>query len=346
MKLLRVLVGVLLVAIVGLIAFVLLAIRDRTNSLSTPLSALASCLSALVALLVSHLSEARDAQRKRAERETAATAQKQKRATLAKVYKAQIDTWLSRRELSDYEAAAKDAPDQFQLASSEMRAYFLTEQGRREHAPARARTLFEQAMLRRGLSTIPDLWATQFPRDDAFVLGASAMELFVAISALWHNVMEMGSRLPAADAAARFIGQTDLDWVFMYLRQTEVFLKTLHSSFVGFRALATKAGAAFTVDTPDAFAPLVDDAKSMLAASQSSPDYGDLYKLMSWVHVAEVWKAADENLKRGLADYKVHTTALEQNIRKLRSEVEKSLSERDSTAEPTPSTEASEATPG
>ena len=159
MSLLRALLAVLLLCISGVILVALRTLRADPKQL-TALSALAACLSSLVALLIAHLNQARENERKQAERTRSEAAEREKRTTLTRVYKAEIDIWLDRRELKDVAAAVTDAMGQFEVAGDATKFFYQAWKAQDSpnavnEAVANARMLFQQPLLRRGLFQKP-----------------------------------------------------------------------------------------------------------------------------------------------------------------------------------------------
>jgi hypothetical protein len=320
----------LAILLLALLAYTLWGIYRQEN-VPAALSTVAATMSALVALFVSVRSQlrddkrhaedrARDSENRLKEQERADALRRDARKVLTALYATEIEMWLGRKELGELLSATGRAAQQMfthkltmnvMLYAKESMETASTSEGVPDHfqqsmAVSRHQLAIALAMPGvRAASSIPNIWTTQFKRDDVSVLGNNALHFFLGMATIWTNIGQMSKQIPAVDDAVEFIFANRSADVEQYLGHLERFLeevKSMLQEFIGFARVGSKLLAEHPAAS-DTMAPLplVD---SLLTRSQRA-SLG-IASLQEWILVERsigLANTADQEFRQAIRDF-------------------------------------------
>jgi hypothetical protein len=297
----------------------------------TSASVVISCLTALVALCISlraqqiqdrYRTEDRDREAKtlKAERDEAIAKQCEKKSQVSNLFVAQIATWLGRKDLYDlrYDMAIAD----IKIVDVKFRIELQIQERERTGFSAEANILEEddwtnaladlKEVLRlpstRGFSTIPNIWATQFSRDDLELFRTDVLIFFIGMNAVWANISHMAQDLPSGDDALAFIEGNQPDKVSQFLQLISDYINQLRRHFIDFIDLAKRFTHAIKRESTE---PIPNPLALVLSSQITSSGIKQLKQQILWEQQNERSKAAMEKIKNKIAAFEKSNAASE-----------------------------------
>lgn len=339
----------LLVCVLGYIAWGKFD-KDELGRLST----LGATLCALAALWVSshgHLRQDkyRDEDRKIAAQaalnEKGATEERlaKARAIVALVYATEIKMWLYRKELQDLLNTAVHAAREIDIQVPILR-FLLSARESVEHISdpsnfppdhiknlehVRERLGRELAMPAvRATPNIPNIWATQFRREDIDLLGTDALRFFLGMSTIWSNLSRIARQFPLADEVLDFTSQQNAADSEQYLKRLGQYIDEFKAIFEGFLAAAVEARSRLS-EYPQASSSLTLPAIEplLLRSQQASFSVADL---LQWISLEKSMDLARKSKERVTAAVDAARQANEnasEHMQALRKSAEETLDE-------------------
>jgi hypothetical protein len=195
----------LLLAVLAVVIYFAIrnAMADQATRIQS-LSAIASSISAMIAVVVALWTDIRERSHRRAEQEKSEAKVRKSKKRLAALYSAEMMAWRERKDIEDVVSELGNIEDKDLLtdtiklrlvakrpalaAAKELDANFW-------HAEisevARALRLgtFDR------LSSVPNIWTTQFRREDVDILEGDASSYFVVMGTIWTNLMLKAQQL-------------------------------------------------------------------------------------------------------------------------------------------------------
>jgi hypothetical protein len=340
---------VLFTSIVSLLGCILWFWRSSFSaSFPATASAMASSLAALAALEVALRAQWRQDKDRKEERKKQDEDRKEERKEaelklletqrrLASTYATNIEMWLRRGELSAVRIvinqsllSIRSIADRMEILLFAAESLEEPPQTMRQHVELERENLkLALAMPAiRGLASIPNIWATQFRREDMDLTGIGALTFLLGMSTVWTNLILMVQQLPAASDAVEFVSHNRSIDVKQYLGFKVSFLREFKGLFDEFLDRASSGADVFRKYTNATSLRGLPDVGSLIDRSQQvSLKIPELQQWISFGKAFGIMKATEKDYKQALADATEGPDKYLETLNALRESAQTSLDE-------------------
>jgi hypothetical protein len=282
------------------------------------------------------------------------------RVVIASVYATEIGMWLHRKELQDLRTSvvriARVIEFQAPLLNLQLsaRESIKSISGESE-LPAelvrgleRVRDEFRRELAMpavRAIPRIPNIWSTQFRREDVDALGSDALRYFLGMSTLWSNLVHAAQQFPSVDEVLMFTEQHRVGDVAKYLKLISDYIaefKTIFESFLSAACQGESSLLGYALPTAPPSLPAIDSV--LLQSQRISLNIVGLLQWISVERAMDALKSAPPRFPGALAAAEKSLRDAEVYFQGVHKIAERSLAELERTAptvmaEPSPTSE-------
>lgn len=303
---------ILAVAIFSLLVTVVYALLTN-DSRAASLSAVAACLSGLGALLVSLRTQWSDQDRRQREQIEAETKRTDTRKAIAALYSAEISAWRSRADVDQFLMEIRGVWGRDRIEAHPIEVVLLARDsiikvsGIDAVPPDLVETVTESAQnLCRQLAIptferfpeIPNIWASQFKKDEIEILGADAPIRFATLGVVWTNLNLKARQIPNSASVVRFIEAHPKTYSMEYVYRLSTYVSNLAGLFSKFdQAVAACADCLSRCEGTNPMKDLTIPPDMVVGSQKAALRIQELENDIEFERMYKKMKAAGEGLK-------------------------------------------------